>query len=168
MKKSKMLKAFLVVLSAVLLLSSCSMLGENVGKATGEMAKPTNKVVMTIYVSSVIVDAYGEQSGIGSAGADASERAVQECIQLLKTDALLSDVAEAVGFSNASELKAMLSIEPVNDTRLLKVTLASKDYSAEQLLLIGDAFIYAAPDYVRQVMRGTVDVAPVDTPFIVE
>ena len=121
----------------------------------------------TMYVMNITKYSADNTTGISSAGLDASQRMVNEYIQMLKSETVLRDVQKELVQKNSkyssvsvSAIKGSLSMTALNDTAMLQITATTgnKDLSKD----ICDALQKCAPDHVKRMMLGIGHVEPVD------
>lgn len=121
----------------------------------------------TMYVMNITKDAADNTTGISSAGLDASQRMVNEYIQMLKSETVLRDVQKELVQKDSryssltvSSIKSSLSMTALNDTAMLQITATTGN--AELSKDICDALQKCAPDHVKRMMLGIGHVEPVD------
>lgn len=144
-----------MVLALVLSFSGCCV---NVGeKLTSYTA------TFTIYVSNDV-----SPSASGEWGTDCfpALSLVKTYAQIIKSNRVLEPVAEELNNGlTASQIREMLSVEPVEDTSVLKISVTSNDYQAA--LDIAKAIANVAPDVISIVLEGS-RVMIIDNPEVTE
>ncbi len=91
---------------------------------------------------------------------------VNSCINIIKSDKILNSVAEELGNNlTASQIGEMLSIEAVEDTSVLGISVTSND--SQLSLDIAQAIAEVAPEEISEILEGS-SAKIIDSPKVTE
>lgn len=118
----------------------------------------------SMYVMNITKDDQNAITGISSAGLDASQRMVDEFIQIVRSESVLVDVQEMLRRQNyemsITQIREALQMASQNDTALLQITATTADPNLSKALC--DAVQQCAPGKVNEVMLGIGTITKVD------
>ncbi len=119
----------------------------------------------SMYVMNITTDSAGQTTGISSSGLDASQRMVNEFIEILRSESVLQNVQHELGRMNynysVGAINSSLSMSAVNDTALLQITCTTGDPQLSKAIC--DSIQRYAPEKVTDVMLGIGTITTVDT-----
>lgn len=155
------LRVFIVAILVVGLLS---------GGVTTLLQEDAYRSTCSMYVMNITMDSAGQTTGISSSGLDASQRMVNEFIEILRSESVLQSVQQELSHRNynysVGAINSSLSMSAKNDTAMLEITCTTGDPQLSKAIC--DAIQLHAPQKVTDVMLGigtitTVDAAKVGT-----
>lgn len=142
-----------------------AIVGMIAGGATLLLAEDMYVAKCSMYVMNITKDSAGQTSGISSAGLDASQRMVDEFIEIVRSESVLVDVQSILRGNNynmsISQIRSALKMESKNETALMEITASTPNPNLSKLLC--DAVQECAPRKVNEVMLGIGTITTVDT-----
>lgn len=166
MKELDLRSFFLVLLQNLRLIIAVSVAMAIVfGVATGLLTAETYSSRCSAYIMNISKEVENESySGISANGLDTSQKLVDECIVMIKSNRVMNEVADKVkaqGFDiTAADLRASLSMTAVEDTALLRIVCTTED--AELSEAICKEMLKTAPPIVEAAMNELVSIEPFD------
>ena len=167
-----MKRVWLILLSVVLACSLCAC-GKDVREK--ENAKETKRVPKAVATVHVMDRSMGfEIGGLGFSAStseiEASQQLVEECIVMLKSDRVMSAVAEKyrqrdeVVPLTANYISSLFTFEAVDVTNLLRITAMCPDgvRTEEELVWLCNDLLNTAPYIIEEEMNNSIDVLPFD------
>ena len=155
-----MRKTIIAVMVLVLVLSfsgCCVNVGEKLTSYTA---------TFTIYGSNDVSPSASGELGTDCFSMATTQSLIKTYAQIIKSNRVLEPVAEELNNGlTASQIREMLSVEPVEDTSVLKISVTSNDYQAA--LDIAKAIANVAPDVISNVLEGS-RVMIIDNPEVTE
>ena len=134
------------------------------GVATALLEKTEYRSTCSMYVMNITTDSAGQTTGISASGLDASQRMVNEFIEILRSESVLQNVQQELQRRNYDystiEIKSFLNMTAVNNTAMLQITCTTGD--AQVSKIICDAIQMHAPQKVNDVMLGIGTITAVD------
>lgn len=163
MKELDLRSFFLVLLQSLRLIIAVAIAMAVVfGVATGLLTKDTYSARCSMYIMNV--SQQDNSTGISTSGLEASQKIVDECIILIKSNNVMDQVTEqvnALGFNTtADEVRASLSMTSVEDTALLRIISTTEDPELAQAIC-NELMVYV-PNVVDYAMRGLVTINKID------
>ena len=149
---SKILRVFLVILSVMLLLTSCASIGD--------LLKAPNKVRMVYYVDNI-----GADESVSETPYSELRKLNNIYSSRMTSDYVMKSIAEEVGFCSAEEIRSMISVEYDDKAVLFEATFSSRTYSYDALFQIADEY----EDYVNAsigISGGSSRIVMVEAPHI--
>ena len=168
MKELDLRSFFLVLLQNLRLIIAVSVAMAVVfGVATGLLTQDTYSSRCSAYIMNISKEVENESySGISANGLDTSQKLVDECIVMIKSNRVMNEVAakvNAYGFDvTATDVRASLSMTAVEDTALLRIVCTAED--AELAETICTEMLATAPGIVEAAMNELVSIEPFDQP----
>lgn len=163
MKELDLRSFFLVLLQSLRLIIAVTVAMAVVfGVATGLLTEDTYSARCSMYIMNT--SQQDNSTGVSSNGLDASQRLVDECIILIKSNNVMGEVSDAVnarGFETTTEsVRASLSLTAVENSALLRLTSTTMDPELSQVIC--EELIEYAPSIVNYAMRGLVTMTKID------
>lgn len=161
------LRAFwgLFIQNLKIIVVAMAIVGAAAGGATILFAEDMYVSKCSMYVMNITKDSAGQTSGISSAGLDASQRMVNEYIEIVRSESVLVDVQSVLRGQNynlsISQIRSALSMTPKNETALMEITATTGNPNLSKALC--DAVQQCAPGKVNEVMLGIGTITTVDT-----
>ena len=162
------LRSFFLVLLQNLRLIIAVMVAMAVvfGVATGLLTQDTYSSRCSAYIMNISKTSEdGSYTGISANGLDTSQRLVDECIVMIKSNRVMNAVAANVsarmGYEiTGAEVRATLSMSAVEDTALLRIvcTTDRKDLAK----VICEEMLTTVPPIVEEAMNDLVSIKPFD------
>lgn len=179
MKELDLRSFFLVLLQNLRLIFAVTVAMAIVfGVATGLLTQDTYSSRCSTYIMNISRDitmtetdedgtaAKKEYTGISANGLDTSQKLVDECIVMIKSNRVMNAVAEEVnahGFDvTGADVRASLSMTAVEDTALLRIVCTTED--AELSEVICKEMLETAPSIVEKAMNDLVSIEEFDQP----
>lgn len=168
MKELDLRSFFLVLLQNLRLILAVTVAMAIVfGVATGLLTNETYYSRCSAYIMNISKEVENESySGISANGLDTSQKLVDECIVMIKSNRVMNAVAEKVnahGYNlTAADVRASLGMTAVEDTALLRIT--STTENAELSEVICTEVLATAPSIVEGAMNELVSIEPFDFP----
>lgn len=168
MKELDLRSFFLVLLQNLRLIFAVTVAMAIVfGVATGLLTQDTYSSRCSTYIMNISKEVENESySGISANGLDTSQKLVDECIVMIKSNRVMNAVAEKVnahGFDvTATDVRSSLSMTAVEDTALLRIVCTTED--AELSEVICKEMLATAPGIVEAAMNELVSIEPFDQP----
>ena len=157
MKELDLRSFFLVLLQNLRLIFAVTVAMAIVfGVATGLLTQDTYSSRCSAYIMNISKEVENESySGISANGLDTSQKLVDKCIVMIKSNRVMNAVAEKVnahGFDvTATDVRASLSMTAVEDTALLRIVCTTED--AELAEVICKEMLATAPGIVEAAMN---------------
>ena len=163
MKELDLRSFFLVLLQSLRLIIAVAVAMAVVfGVATGLLTEDTYAARCSMYIMNV--SQQDNSTGVSANGLEASQKLVDECIILIKSNNVMGEVAEqlnARGFDTTVEaVRASLAMTAVEDTALLRITSTTGDPELSQAVC--EELMKYAPSVVDYAMRGLVTLNKID------
>lgn len=166
MKELDLRSFFLVLLQNLRLIIAVAVAMAVVfGVATGLLTKDTYSSRCSAYIMNISKEVENESySGISANGLDTSQKLVDECIVMIKSNRVMGEVADKVnarGFDvTAEEIRSSLSMTAVEETALLRIVCTTEDEKLSKVIC--EEMLKNAPDIVTKAMAGLVSIEPFD------
>ena len=171
MKELDLRSFFLVLLQNLRLIIAVAVAMAVVfGVATGLLTKDTYSARCSAYIMNISKDVttdkdgLKEYTGISANGLDTSQKLVDECIVMIRSNRVMNAVAEKVnarGFDvTAEDVRKSLSMTAVEDTALLRITSTTADKKLSQVIC--EEMLKNAPGIVEGAMNELVSIEPFD------
>ena len=169
-----MKRVLLLVLCLTMVLSLCAC---DLAEITEEQEVEYVSVAQaSMYVMSLSKQSGDSDTGIGANGLDTSQKLVDECIVLIKSNRVMTETiaayTEAGGehIPDVDALREALRLESVEETALMRITVCpfAEDVTDEELLLMCDALLSASQEVVGAAMNDLVSMTVVDEPAILK
>ena len=168
MKELDLRSFFLVVLQNLRLIIAVAVAMAVVfGVATGLLTEETYSSRCSAYIMNISKESDdGSYTGISANGLDTSQKLVDECIVMIRSNRVMDAVAENVNkrsddFNVSGEdVRASVSLSAVEDTALLRIVCTTDN--AELSRVICEEMLATAPGLVEGAMRELVSIAPFD------
>ena len=142
-----------------------AVVGLIAGGATMLFAEDMYVSKCSMYVMNITKDSAGITSGISSNGLDASQRMVDEFIEIVRSESVLADVQNVLRGQNynmsIAQIRSALSMSSKNETALMEITATTTNPNLSKALC--DAVQACAPSKVNEVMLGIGTITTVDT-----
>ncbi len=163
MKELDLRSFFLVLLQSLRLIIAVAVAMAVVfGVATGLLTNDTYSARCSMYIMNT--SQRDNSTGVSANGLEASQRLVDECIILIKSNNVMGEVSEAVnarGFETTPEsVRASLSLTAVENSALLRLTSTTEDPELSQVIC--EELIEYSPSIVNYAMRGLVTMTKID------
>ena len=163
MKELDLRSLFLVLLQSLRLIIAVSVAMAVVfGVATGLLTEDTYSARCSMYIMNV--SQKDNSTGVSANGLEASQKLVDECIILIKSNNVMNKVAAQVnarGFSvTPATVRSSLSMTAVEDTALLRIISTTSDPKLSQTIC--DELMKYVPDVVDYAMKGLVTINKID------
>lgn len=163
MKELDLRSFFLVLLQSLRLIIAVAVAMAVVfGVATGLLTEDTYSARCSMYIMNV--SQQDNSTGISVNGLEASQKIVDECIILIKSNNVMNEVAEQVnarGFTTTpAAVRSSLSMTAVENTALLRIVSTTGDPKLSQAIC--DELMVYVPDVVDYAMRGLVTINKID------
>lgn len=163
MKELDLRSFFLVLLQSLRLIIAVAVAMAVVfGVATGLLTEDTYSARCSMYIMNV--SQQDNSTGISANGLEASQKIVDECIILIKSNNVMNEVTEQVnarGFTTtAAAVRSSLSMTAVENTALLRIVSTTTDPKLSQAIC--DELMRYVPDVVDYAMRGLVTINKID------
>lgn len=163
MKELDLRSFFLVLLQSLRLIIAVAIAMAVVfGVATGLLTNDTYSARCSMYIMNV--SQQDNSTGISANGLEASQRIVDECIILIKSNNVMNEVSEKVnarGFdTTASSVRSSVAMTAVESTALLRITATTEDPELSQAIC--EELMKYAPDVVKLAMRDLVTINKID------
>lgn len=165
-----MKRVWLLVLCLTMVLSLCACGEDN--SSQKEDVKETETVtaaVASMYVMNLSREMEnGSYTGISAADLDTSQKLVDECIVLIKSNRVMNTVAEKVnarGFDVTGEgVRASLRLDAVEETALLRIVCITEQEDLS--LVICEELLKNAPAIIESAMNDLISICPFDEPAL--
>ena len=155
----------LFVQNLKIIVIAMALVGLAAGGATMLFAEDMYVSKCSMYVMNITKDSAGITSGISSAGLDASQRMVDEYIEIVRSESVLADVQNVLRGQNynmsIAQIRSALSMSSKNETALMEITATTTNPNLSKALC--DAVQACAPAKVNEVMLGIGTITTVDT-----
>lgn len=163
MKELDLRSFFLVLLQSLRLIIAVAVAMAVVfGVATGLLTKDTYSARCSMYIMNV--SQQDNSTGISANGLEASQRIVDECIILIKSNNVMDEVSEQVnarGFTTTTtEVRASVAMTAVEETALLRITATTEDPELSQAIC--EELMSYVPNVVNYAMRGLITINKID------
>ena len=163
MKELDLRSFFLVLLQSLRLIIAVAVAMAVVfGVATGLLTVDTYSARCSMYIMNT--SQQDNSTGVSANGLEASQRLVDECIILIKSNNVMGEVSEAVnarGFDTTPEsVRASLSLTAVENSALLRLISTTEDPELSQVIC--EEVMEYAPSIVNYAMRGLVTMNKID------
>ena len=161
------LRAFwgLFIQNLKIIVIAMAVVGMAAGGATILFAEDQYVSKCSMYVMNIAKDSAGITSGISSAGLDASQRMVNEYIEIVRSESVLVEVQSVLRGQNynlsIAQIRSALNMTPKNETALMEISATTGNPNLSKALC--DAVQQCAPDKVNEVMLGLGTITKVDT-----
>ena len=155
MKELDLRSFFLVLLQSLRLIIAVAVAMAVVfGVATGLLTKDTYSARCSMYIMNV--SQQDNSTGISANGLEASQKIVDECIILIKSNNVMNEVAEQVnarGFTvTPAAVRSSLSMTAVENTALLRIICTAGDPKMAQAIC--EEVMKYVPSVVDYAMKG--------------
>ncbi|MBQ7088620.1 MAG: hypothetical protein IJN04_03160 [Clostridia bacterium] len=163
MKELDLRSFFLVLLQSLRLIIAVAVAMAVVfGVATGLLTKDTYSARCSMYIMNV--SQQDNSTGISANGLEASQKIVNECIILIKSNNVMNEVAEQVnarGFdTTATAVRASVTMTAVEDTALLRIVAKTEDPELSQAIC--EELMEYVPSVVKIAMKDLVTINKID------
>jgi len=163
MKELDLRSFFLVLLQSLRLIIAVAVAMAVVfGVATGLLTKDTYSARCSMYIMNV--SQQDNSTGISANGLEASQRIVDECIILIKSNNVMDEVAEQVnarGFTTTTtEVRSSVAMTAVEETALLRITATTEDPELSQAIC--EELMSYVPNVINYAMRGLITINKID------
>lgn len=163
MKELDFRSFFLVLLQSLRLIIAVAVAMAVVfGVATGLMTNDTYSARCSMYIMNV--SQQDNSTGVSANGLEASQKLVDECIILIKSNNVIGEVTEqlnARGFDTTVDaVRGSLGLTAVENTALLRITSTTEDPELSQAIC--EELMDYAPSVVDYAMRGLVTLNKID------
>lgn len=163
MKELDLRSFFLVLLQSLRLIIAVAVAMAVVfGVATGLLTDDTYSARCSMYIMNV--SQQDNSTGVSANGLEASQKLVDECIILIKSNNVMSEVTEqlnARGFDTTVDaVRGSLGLTAVENTALLRITSTTVDPELSQAIC--EELMDYAPSVVDYAMRGLVTLNKID------
>lgn len=163
MKELDLRSFFLVLLQSLRLIIAVAVAMAVVfGVATGLLTKDTYSARCSMYIMNV--SQQDNSTGISANGLEASQKIVDECIILIKSNNVMNEVAEQVnarGFTvTPAAVRSSLSMTAVENTALLRIVCTAGDPKMAQAIC--EEVMKYVPSVVDYAMKGLVTINKID------
>lgn len=163
MKELDFRSFFLVLLQSLRLIIAVAVAMAVVfGVATGLMTNDTYSARCSMYIMNT--SQQDNSTGVSANGLEASQKLVDECIILIKSNNVMGEVTEqlnARGFdTTADAVRGSLGLTAVENTALLRITSTTEDPELSQAIC--EELMDYAPSVVDYAMRGLVTLNKID------
>lgn len=137
------------------------------GVATGLLTKDTYSSRCSAYIMNISKEYDdGSYTGISANGLDTSQKLVDECIVMIKSNRVMEEVADRVndaGFDvTATDVRASLSMTAVENTALLRIVSTTEDPKLSTAIC--EVLLETGPVIVEDAMNELVSITPFDEP----
>ncbi len=167
MKELDLRSFFLVLLQNLRLIIAVAVAMAVVfGVATGLLTKDTYSSRCSAYIMNISKESDdGSYTGISANGLDTSQKLVDECIVMIKSNRVMNEIAEKVnkrGNFNVTgaDVRASLSMTAVEDTALLRIVCTTEKAALSETIC--DEMLRSAPPVVEAAMNDLVSIKPFD------
>lgn len=166
MKELDLRSFFLVILQNLRLIIAVTVAMAVVfGVATGLLTKDTYSSRCSAYIMNISKEVENESySGISGNGLDTSQKLVDECIVMIRSNRVMNEVADklqAQGFDvTAAAVRGSLSMTAVEETALLRIVSTTGD--AELSEAICKEMLKTVPPILEAAMNELVSIEPFD------
>ncbi len=178
MKELDLRSFFLVLLQNLRLIIAVAVAMAVVfGVATGLLTEDTYSSRCSAYIMNISKESEdGSYTGISANGLDTSQKLVDECIVMIRSNRVMNEVAEKVnarGFDvKPEDVRASLSMTAVEETALLRIVSTTDNEKLSQVIC--EEMLKSVPGIVEKAMNDLVSIEPFDeaekatknTPFI--
>ena len=163
MKELDLRSFFLVLLQSLRLIIAVAVAMAVVfGVATGLLTTDTYSARCSMYIMNV--SQKDNSTGVSANGLEASQKLVNECIILIKSNNVMNEVAAQVnarGFNTtATEVRSSVSMTAVEDTALLRIVATTEDPLLSQAIC--EELMKYVPSVVKTAMRDLVTINKID------
>lgn len=163
MKELDLRSFFLVLLQSLRLIIAVAVAMAVVfGVATGLLTKDTYSARCSMYIMNV--SQQDNSTGISANGLEASQKIVDECIILIKSNNVMNEVAKQVnahGFTvTPAAVRSSLSMTAVENTALLRIVCTVGDPKMAQTIC--EEVMEYVPSVVDYAMKGLVTINKID------
>lgn len=163
MKELDLRSFFLVLLQSLRLIIAVAVAMAVVfGVATGLLTDDTYSARCSMYIMNV--SQQDNSTGVSANGLEASQKLVDECIILIKSNNVMGEVTEqlnARGFDTTVDaVRGSLGLTAVENTALLRITSTTVDPELSQAIC--EELMDYAPSVVDYAMRGLVTLNKID------
>lgn len=163
MKELDFRSFFLVLLQSLRLIIAVAVAMAVVfGVATGLMTNDTYSARCSMYIMNT--SQQDNSTGVSANGLEASQKLVDECIILIKSNNVMGEVTEqlnARGFDTTVDaVRGSLGLTAVENTALLRITSTTEDPELSQAIC--EELMDYAPSVVDYAMRGLVTLNKID------
>ena len=163
MKELDLRSFFLVLLQSLRLIIAIAVAMAIVfGVATGLLTKDTYSARCSMYIMNV--SQQDNSTGVSANGLEASQRLVDECIILIKSNNVMNEVAKQVnarGFTTTTTaVRSSLSMTAVENTALLRIVCTVEDPKKAQAIC--EEVLEYVPGVVDYAMKGLVTINKID------
>lgn len=163
MKELDLRSFFLVLLQSLRLIIAVAVAMAVVfGVATGILTKDSYSARCSMYIMNV--SQQDNSTGVSANGLEASQKLVDECIILIKSNNVMNEVAKQVtarGFTiTPTSVRSSLSMTAVENTALLRIVCTAGE--AKKAQAICEEVMKYVPGVVDYAMRGLVTINKID------
>lgn len=163
MKELDLRSFFLVLLQSLRLIIAVAVAMAVVfGVATGLLTKDTYSARCSMYIMNV--SQQDNSTGVSANGLEASQKLVNECIILIKSNNVMNEVSEQVnarGFNTTTtEVRASVTMTAVEDTALLRIVANTEDPALSQAIC--EELMEYVPGLVKIAMKDLVTINKID------
>ncbi len=163
MKELDFRSFFLVLLQSLRLIIAVAVAMAVVfGVATGLLTNDTYSARCSMYIMNV--SQQDNSTGVSANGLEASQKLVDECIILIKSNNVMGEVTDqlnARGFDTTVDaVRSSLAMTAVEETALLRITSTTEDPELSQAVC--EELMRYAPSVVDFAMRGLVTLNKID------
>lgn len=163
MKELDLRSFFLVLLQSLRLIIAVAVAMAVVfGVATGLLTKDTYSARCSMYIMNI--SQQDNSTGISANGLEASQKIVDECIILIKSNNVMNEVSEQVnarGFATTpTSVRSSLSMTAVENTALLRIVCTAGDPKMAQAIC--EEVMEYVPSVVDYAMKGLVTINKID------
>ena len=163
MKELDFRSFFLVLLQSLrLIIAVAAAMAVVFGVATGLLTTDTYAARCSMYIMNV--SQQDNSTGVSANGLEASQKLVDECIILIKSNNVMGEVTDqlnARGFDTTVDaVRGSLAMTAVENTALLRITSTTVDPELSQAIC--EELMQYAPSVVDYAMRGLVTLNKID------
>lgn len=163
MKELDLRSFFLVLLQSLrLIIAVAAAMAVVFGVATGLLTEDTYSARCSMYIMNV--SQQDNSTGVSANGLEASQKLVDECIILIKSNNVMGEVTEQLGArgfdTTVDAVRGSLAMTAVENTALLRITSTTADPELSQAIC--EELMEYAPSVVDYAMRGLVTLNKID------
>ena len=163
MKELDLRSFFLVLLQSLRLIIAVAVAMAVVfGVATGLLTTDTYSARCSMYIMNV--SQQDNSTGVSANGLEASQKLVNECIILIKSNNVMNEVSEQVnarGFNTTpTAVRASVTMTAVEDTALLRIVATTEDPELSQAIC--EELMKYVPHVVKIAMKDLVTINKID------
>lgn len=163
MKELDLRSFFLVLLQSLrLIIAAAVAMAVVFGVATGILTKDTYSARCSMYIMNI--SQQDNSTGVSANGLEASQKLVDECIILIKSNNVMNEVAKQVtarGYTvTTAAVRSSLSMTAVENTALLRISCTAAEPKMAEAIC--EEVMKYVPGVVDYAMRGLVTINKID------